>query len=324
VVDSSAYESQYLLTGGVTRGNARASVAERIRRASQRTSHVLSGRASYEHPWLGVSLFAEGQSALSPSRLEGTVRVAPFDRVALLASASRTGGAKVSRIFGQFDPTLFFSADGVLEPPFPNAIGGYDSTTVGRYGLAPRTNLRAEAGVRLRDVWLSGGVIRRGATTLLPAADFDTSYARPTSLRTEGTATAATAAIRGRLYKAVNVDAWGIAWSDTTGLYRPRYQARSELYIQTNLLDRFPRGNFGLLASLAHEYRSNARFADADSVVRTALGFRSVTFKLEIRIQTAVVSYQFRNLLQESYAQVPGFRLPRQTQFYGVRWEFWN
>jgi hypothetical protein len=324
VVDSTAYENQYLVTGGITRGNARASVAERIRHASRRTSHVLSGRASYEHPWLGVSLFAEGQSALAPSRLEGTVRVAPFDRVAFLASASRTGEARVSRIFGQFDPTLFFSADGTLEPPFPNAIGGYDSTTVGRYGLAPRTNLRAEAGVRLRDVWVSGGVIRRGATTLLPAADFDTSYARPTSLRTEGTATAATASIRGRLYKAVNVDAWGIAWNDTTGLYRPRYQTRSELYIQTNLLDRFPRGNFGLLASLAHEYRSNARFADADSLVRTALGFRSVSFKLEIRIQTAVVSYQFRNLLQESYAQVPGFRLPRQTQFYGVRWDFWN
>jgi hypothetical protein len=178
--------------------------------------------------------------------------------------------------------------------------------------------------VRLRDVWVSGGVIRRGATTLLPAADFDTSYARPTSMRTEGAATAATAAIRGRLYKAINVDAWGVAWTDTTGLYRPRYQTRSELYIQTNLLDKFPRGNFGLLASLAHEYRSNARFADADSVTRTALGYRSVTFKLEIRIQTAVVSYQFRNLLQESYAQVPGFRLPRQTQFYGVRWDFWN
>jgi hypothetical protein len=324
VTDSSAYESQYLLTGGLTRGNARASVAERLRRASQRTSHVLSGRASYEHPWLGASLFAEGQSALAPSRLEGTVRVAPFDRVALLASASRTGEAKVSRIFGQFDPTLFFSADGVLEPPFPNAIGGYDSTTVGRYGLAPRTNLRAEAGIRLRDVWVSGGVMRRGATTLISAADFDTSYARPGSLRTEGTATAGTAAIRGRLYKAVNVDAWAVAWTDTAGLYRPQYQTRTELYIQTNLLDRFPRGNFGLLTSLVHEYRSNARFADADSVVRTALGFRSVTFKLEIRIQTAVVSYQFRNLLQESYAQVPGFRLPRQTQFYGVRWDFWN
>jgi hypothetical protein len=323
VVDSTSYESQYLVTGGITRGNARASLAERIRHASQRTSHVLSGRASYEHPWIGVSLFAEGQSALSPSRLEGTLRLAPFDRVALLASASRTGDAKVSRIFGQFDPTLFFSADGALEPPFPNAIGGYDSTTVNRYGLAARTNLRAEAGVRLRDVWLSGGVIRRGATTLLPAADFDSSYGRPTAMRIEGAATAATASIRGRLYKAVNVDAWGIAWNDSTGLYRPRYQTRSELYIQTNLLDKFPRGNFGLLASLAHEYRSNARFAAGDTV-NTALGFRSVAFKVEIRIQTAVVSYQFRNLLQESYAQAPGFRLPRQTQFYGVRWDFWN
>jgi hypothetical protein len=140
----------------------------------------------------------------------------------------------------------------------------------------------------------------------------------------EGPATGATAAIRGRLYKAVNVDAWGIAWSDTSGLYRPRFQTRSELYIQTNLLDRFPRGNFGLLASLAHEYRSNAYFGEANNAVRTALGYRAVTFKLEIRIQTAVVSYQFRNLLQENYAQVPGFFLPRQMQFYGIRWDFWN
>jgi hypothetical protein len=49
-----------------------------------------------------------------------------------------------------------------------------------------------------------------------------------------------------------------------------------------------------------------------------------IAFKLEIRIQTAVVSYQFRNLLQERYQQVPGFPYPRQSQFYGVRWEFWN
>ena len=61
----------------------------------------------------------------------------------------------------------------------------------------------------------------------------------------------------------------------------------------------------------------------ADSV-RIAPGFRALAFRLEIRIQTAVVSYQFRNLLQEKYAQVPGFFMPRQTQFYGVRWEFWN
>ena len=51
---------------------------------------------------------------------------------------------------------------------------------------------------------------------------------------------------------------------------------------------------------------------------------RTLAFTLEVRIQTAVVSYQFRNLLQERYVMVPGFQMPRQTQFYGVRWDFWN
>jgi hypothetical protein len=142
-------------------------------------------------------------------------------------------------------------------------------------------------------------------------------------VRVESKATARTAAIRGRAWRAIHVDAWALAWNDSTGLLRPRYQTRSELYLQTNLLDRFPRGNFGLLGSLAHEYRSNARFQAGDSS-RVALGSRLVTFKLEIRIQSAVVTYQFRNLLQEQYAQVPGFFMPRQSQFYGVRWDFWN
>ena len=130
--------------------------------------------------------------------------------------------------------------------------------------------------------------------------------------------------MRGRLYRAINADAWAVAWSDTTGFYRPRYQTRSELYIQTNLLDRFPKGNFGLLASLAHEYRSTTRFPTRGKGVLDVGDSRTLAFKLEIRIQTAVVSYQFRNLLQERYSLVPGFNLPRQTQFYGVRWEFWN
>jgi hypothetical protein len=49
-----------------------------------------------------------------------------------------------------------------------------------------------------------------------------------------------------------------------------------------------------------------------------------VEFKLEIRIQTADITNQFRTLLQQKYQLVPGFNLPRQTQFYGVRWDFWN
>ncbi len=323
VPDSASYESQYLVTGGLTRGAAHVSMTERLRTAAGRTSRTTSGRASWQSPWLGMSLFGEGRSATTPSRMEGSVRVVPFDRVALVASASRTGGGRFSRVFGDVATTMFLTAAGTVQPPVPAGTSSDDSTRAGELELGPRTNLRAEAGIRLRDLWLSGGVMRRGATTLLPPADFDTSYAHNGALRTEGEATAGTLAIRGRLYKALNVDAWAIAWNDSAGLYRPRYQTRSELYIQTNLLERFPRGNFGLLTSLAHEYRSNTHFA-TNAGDRTAPGFRSVSFKLEIRVQTAVVSYQFRNLLQDRYAEVPGFLMPRQTQFYGVRWDFWN
>jgi hypothetical protein len=325
IPDTTAYENQYLLTGGMSLLGARVSAAERIRRSSGRTSHVLSGRASLERSRLAVSLFAEGKSALYPARTEASVRLAPFERLAVTASASRTGAGKFSRIFGDFQYTPFLDAAGVLTTRPANEFGGgYDSTRVARYELAARTSLRAEAGVKLRDVWLSGGILQRGATTLLPPAEFDTASAHPGALRVEGEATGVMVALRGRLYRAVNVDAWAIRWNDSTGLYRPQYQSRSELYVQTSLLNRFPRGNFGLLGSLAHEYRSNARFATSGDTVRVAPGFRTVTFKLEIRIQTAVVSYQFRNLLQEKYAQVPGFFMPRQTQFYGVRWDFWN
>ena len=53
-------------------------------------------------------------------------------------------------------------------------------------------------------------------------------------------------------------------------------------------------------------------------------GVRKPADSMPIRVLSAVVSYQFRNLLGERYTQVPGFAAPRQTQFYGVRWEFWN
>ncbi|HEX5972580.1 MAG TPA: Plug domain-containing protein [Gemmatimonadaceae bacterium] len=326
--DSTAYENQYLLTGGASLLGARVSGAERIRAAGGRVSHVASGRASYEVGWLAASLLAEGKSALDPSRVDATVRLEPFGRIALLGSASRRGGGRFSRIYGNFGYSpVYLGANGE-----PQLLAGADSSlfevpaTYAAYELSPVTSYRAEAGIRVHDLWFIGGVLRRGATTLLPASgmDEDSAYSRSGAARVEGQATATTAAIRGRIYGPLHADAWAVAWSDTTGLYRPRYQTRSELYLQTNLLQRFPRGNFGLLASLAHEYRSSSRFAQADGSIRSVAGFRRLDFKLELRIQTAVVSYQFRNVLQERYAEVPGFIMPRQTQFYGVRWDFWN
>ncbi len=325
--DSTAYENQYLVTGGVAALGARLSAAERIRAGAGKVSQSLSGRASFERGWLAASALAETKSALYPSQAEATVRLSPFGRVALVGSASRRGGGRLDRIYGiGSDSATYFGAGGSPQAPSETVSGApvVVPETYASYELSPQTSLRAEAGLRVHELGFIGGVLRRGATTLLPAASIDTAYSRAGALRVEDAATATTAAIRGRIYGPLHADAWVVRWSDSTGLYRPQYQTRSELYLQTNLLNRFPRGNFGLLTSLAHEYRSSARFAQADGSVRRVEDSRTLAFKLEIRIQTAVVSYQFRNLLQDRYAQVPGFIMPRQTQFYGVRWDFWN
>ena len=317
--DSSAFTSQYLVTGGVTRGALAASAAERFRVGGHRTSHVLSGRASLTSERLSASVFAEGASYLDPSRLEGTVRVAPVGRVVAIVAATKVGGGFADRLFTESRSAVFLDEHGVFQP-----ASRADTLDVATYRLASQTNLRGEVGVRLRDVFLSGGVLTRGTTTLIPPAEFGGVYTSAQSWRVDSAAHGRTLAARGRLWRAVNVDAWAVAWNDSGGYYRPKYQTRTELFIQTNLLDRFPAGNFGLLSSLTHEYRSSTRFPVPNAADRLASGFRTIAFKLEIRIQTATVSYQFRNLIQEKYAQVPGFNLPRQTQFYGVRWDFWN
>ena len=322
--DSISYESQYLITGGITRGLLRVSGAERIRVSGGRVSHVASARASAVQGPLAISLFGEGRSYLDPGRIEGTVRVAPLARVAFVGSASKTSSGDFDRLLHETRSGLVLDAQGEFDPTTLVPFRAVDTNEVKRYRLASRSNVRGEAGVRIRDLWVNVGLLRRGATTLLSPGEIDTTYARRGAVRTEPQATATTLSIRGRLWRGVQADAWALKWNDTTGLYRPQFQSRTELFVQTALLDKFPRGNFGLLTSLVHEYRSNARFPIGTEDVRISPGYRAITFKLEIRIQTAVVSYQFRNLLQERYSQIPGYNLPRQAQFYGVRWEFWN
>lgn len=324
LADSLSYESQYLVTGGLTRGAWQASGAERFRVGRGRTSHVASGRASGSAGPFALSLFGEGKSYLDPSRTEATGQFKMWNRLSLVASASRTGEGTFDRLFDEPRNGSVYNANGGFSTAAFGPFVAADTGEVTRYQLAARSNSRVEAAVRVRDLWLGVGMLRRGATTLLAPAEIDSIYAKGAAVRTEAQATGRMVSARGRLWRGVNVDAWALAWTDSGGYYRPRYQTRSELYLQTNLLDRFPGGNFGLLTSLAHEYRSSSRFPTTADNSRVAPGYRTITFKLEIRVQTAVISYQFRDLLQEKYSQIPGYNLPRQTQFYGVRWDFWN
>ena len=128
--------------------------------------------------------------------------------------------------------------------------------------------------------------------------------------------------MRGKIYKDIGADIIATRW-DSADAYRPRYQARSELNVDTKWLSRFPTGSFGLRVAAVYEYRSEVSFPVANGVSATALSnvFSSL---LEIRILHGIASYQVRNMAGYQYQLVPGFYMPRSVNIYGIRWEFWN
>ena len=285
VGDTTRFRAQYVITGGLTWGLVRIEAAERLRVGEGQRLSTPSARAEFVSGPLSLSAFGEGEGPDSLARVEATARLMPLPFVSFLAAAGRS--------------TDHHTTD--------------SSSTV--------NFVRGEAGIRILDLWLIGGLIRRDSSLIFPPRVFGKSYVAAAS----PAATAITAAIRGPIYKALRADISAVRWNDSIGLYRPRYQTRSEIYLATNWLSRFPSGNFGVLASLAHEYRSRTFFPITGTPnIASVPDSRVYNFHLEFRIVNAVLSYQFRNLLGTPYQTVPGYLMPRQTQFYGVRWEFWN
>lgn len=282
-LDTSVFRSQYVASAGTVRGPLRLSANARLSASAGKSLVIPSLRASFLTGRLGITGFAEGKSIDSVAHNDVTARFTPLSFIALLGGVGRTTDHRIS-----------------------------DSSFTTQYE-------RAELGLRIRNLWLIGGVLHRDSVHLSPASVFDTLYTTHRS----APVTAYTAAIRGRVWKAINADISAVKWTDSIGSYRPRYQTRSELFVKTNLLDRFPTGDFGLMASVIHEYRSGIHLPvlGADNL-RSTVGYRTISTLVEIRILNATLSWQFRNTLGERYAQVPGFIMPRQTNFYGVRWSF--
>jgi hypothetical protein len=287
-LDTATTRAQYVLTAGTTRGPLRLSATDRLVAGAGRTFNVPSVRASFAHALGGASLFAEGKGVDSTMRIDLTAQFTPLPFLSVIGGVGRVKDDRVA-----------------------------DSSFTANYA-------RIEGGFRIRNLWLLGGVIRRDSVRIPPPSAFNPSNEDSVfTPRSELAATGATVAIRGQLWKFIQADAQAIRWSDTTGFYRPRYQTRSEVFVRTNMLDRFPSGDLGILASLVHEYRSGTNFPVADQIVNVP-GYRTISWLLEIRILRATVSWQFRNFLGERYRQVPGLLMPRQTNFYGVRWTFFD
>ena len=283
-LDTARFLTQYVAAIGTVQGPFRASGFTRVFVSGGQTIFAPAARASFATELASVSGYAEAKSADSIARADVTVRLQPFPFVSLLGSAAHAVNYRGP------------STDGV-----------------------PTTYLRGEVGLRLRDVWFIGGVLRRDSTLLAPAKVYDSSFI---AQRAPG-ATGFEAAVRGTLWGPFGADVYGIRWNDSTGAYRPQYQTRAELYVRTNLANRFPTNHFGLMASIIHEYRSNVHFPSLiSSQPSIGTGFRTLSSLLEIRVLNATVSWQFRNMLGERYSEIGGFIMPRQMNFYGVRWSF--
>jgi hypothetical protein len=126
----------------------------------------------------------------------------------------------------------------------------------------------------------------------------------------------------------LRLDVQGVRWSNNLQ-YRPQITVRSDLSLTTNWLGRFPRGEFGFNAHVIAEYRDPFRFPYFAGTNRGPIAIESrvsrvITSLVEIRIQRAVIFYQFHNISGQPYEYVPGIVMPRQVQMYGLRWDFWN
>lgn len=179
---------------------------------------------------------------------------------------------------------------------------------------------RAEIGVRLGRMWVAAGQLMRDTALLAAPIVFDTAFQAAADGRLTGTF----ATLRGKFFGDLGIDAVGVRW-EREGFYRPKEQSRTQLYIDTQWRSAVPSGNLNIFAALTHEYRGRALFPMAAPALPLETPvYRTWGFLLEVRILRAVLSYQFRNVFGLQYQQVPGFMMPRQTNYYGVRWEFVN
>ena len=178
--------------------------------------------------------------------------------------------------------------------------------------------IRAEAGMRAGRVWLTGGVIRRDTTFLPAAVAFDTAFGPGA----QGASNGVFATLRGKFFRDVGLDV-SATRLDAAGIYRPEYETRSRLYLDSDMRAKFPSGNLNILLAVTHDYRSEALFPAANGLVESSQ-YRTWSAELEVRLLTATVFFQYRNFLGAEYQQVPGFTMPSITSIYGIRWSFIN
>lgn len=267
--------------------------------------------AGWERGGLALSLTGRYRRIDSLSHFSPSARVVyERPRFALAGFVEQQGERKLRRIdgSGRYLPLSWLGVSG--------AVSHYSPTETGLFPTS--LTYRGEVGVRLHRAWLSGGIMSRDTAQLIAPIIFDTGFTGASVGATTGTFVS----LRGKVWKDVGFDVIAVKW-DSAGMLRPEYQTRSQLYIDTGWLSRFPSGNLHILFAVSHEYRTQAYFPLGDEILASSQ-YRTIGAQLEIRLLQATLTYQFRNVLNEIHQQVPGYFMHRPVQFYGVRWYFFN
>ena len=183
---------------------------------------------------------------------------------------------------------------------------------------ARRSTATAEAAVRFGAYWLSGGASVRRETLIAAPSVFERGLI-PATL-TDAVAT--TFSISGPVYRAIRADVRGLLW-EAPDYYRPQREIRARLGLDTEWRSRFPRGEFTIRAFGLFEHTGEMLTPVSTGNV-ALISANTISTILEIRVKTATVSWQFRNVMGTQYETVPGHRMPALLNLYGVRWNFSN
>ncbi|MGH7709655.1 MAG: TonB-dependent receptor plug domain-containing protein, partial [Gemmatimonadaceae bacterium] len=186
--DTTRSRPQVLGAAGYNVGPVRFEATTRVREVSQETHVSGAVRVAFEHERLMASVHAEQRMPDSSLTADATVRLLPLPFFALSGSVGRT-----SPVSSADRPTMLAA--------------------------------RAEVGLKLGRVWLSGGALTRDTATLVAPVVFDSAFL-PTA---EGRLTGTFATIRGKVFGDLGLDVLGMRW-EAQGFYRPQYQSRTQLY----------------------------------------------------------------------------------------------
>lgn len=269
-------------------------------------------------------LFAQGGWNRGGLRLAGTLRLRPGDTTRATTPSLRAewaaGRLGVSAHSERVEGKTLWDVRAAADPlSWLRVVAGV-GRSVGSAGGSAADGIMAEAQLANRGRWLGGGIRKVAATQVLGPTGID-------SLATAATLPAATGAVLragGPLWRDFQAQTEVTRWASGAP-YRPQMQAWSRVWFASGFPGRFEPGTFHVMAALTHEYRGTLYVPKgADPVGQSAVPYRVFGSLLEIRISSAVLTWDYRNMTGRRYETFPGFIMPRIVNVYGIRWEFWN